>query len=76
MKLSEAIQKSENKHWLSASIRKNPSLTSEWFVMLIDGDQRPHMLVDDHENPIVNDDLNYFVELLKAIGLREFSVFL
>jgi hypothetical protein len=76
MRFSEAVNKGKTKYWLSATIRKNPSSPAQWFVMLVDSSQRSHMLVDDDENPIVDEDLNYFVELLKKIGVREFAVFL
>lgn len=76
MRLSEAVEKGKTKYWQSANIRKNPSSLTQWFVMLVDSYQRPHMLVDDCENPILNEDLNYFIELLKKIGVREFTVFL
>lgn len=76
MKLSNAIKKGEKKYWLSATIRKNPSSLTQWFVMLVDKKQRPHMLVDDNENPIVNQDLNHFIDVLKNIGINEFTVFL
>ncbi len=76
MKLSDAIEKACNKYWLSASLRKNPSLPTQWFVMLIDKNQRLHMLVDDDENPIINHDLNHFIDVLKSIGIREFTVYM
>ncbi|MBU2984118.1 hypothetical protein KO528_02035 [Saccharophagus degradans] len=76
MKLSEALTKGKEKYWVNANIRKNPSSTTQWFVMLADKYQRPHMLVDDQENPIVHHDLNYFSDLLKKIHVREFTVFL
>lgn len=75
MKLSEAIEKGKAKNWPCASLRKNPSSPTQWFVMLNDKNQRPHMLVDDNENPILSHDLNYFTELLKQVGVREFTVF-
>lgn len=76
MKLSKAIDKGKNKHWLCANIRKNPSSPTEWFVTLVDKNQLSYMLVDDNENPVLSRDLNYFTDTLKSIGVREFTVFL
>lgn len=76
MKLSEAIEKGQARHWLTAEVRKNPSAPKQWFVMLVDRDQLSHMLVDEDETPIVNSDLNYFSGLIKEIGVREFTVYL
>lgn len=76
MKLSVAIKKGKNKYWLHANIRKNPSSPKQWFVMLVDENQLSHMLVDDTEAPIVNQDLNYFTGVLKGLGVREFTVFI
>ena len=76
MKLSEAIYKGKNKNWLCANIRKNPASPSQWFVMLIDKNYMAHMLVDDDEAPILSRDLNQFTDVLKDIGIREFTVYL
>lgn len=76
MKLSAAIDKGKNKHWLCANIRKNPASPTEWFVMLVDKNQLSHMLVDDNEIPVLSRDLNCFTDALKSIGVREFTVFL
>ncbi len=76
MKLSEAIERGKAKSWLHANIRRNPSSPTQWFVMLTDKNQMPRMLVDDQENPIVSENLNYFVELMKSLNIREFSVFI
>ena len=74
MKLSDAMEHGKNKYWSHAHIRRNPSNPSQWFVMLACNKEKPHMLVDDHENPIVSKDLNHFVELIKTLGIREFTV--
>jgi hypothetical protein len=76
MKVDEAIEKGKHKHWLCASIRKNPSSPKQWFVMLEDVNHLTHMLVDPEENPILSCDLNQLTETLKNIGIREFTVFL
>lgn len=76
MKLSKAIEKGKEKYWLHAQIRRNPTDLSQWFVMLADIKQRPFMLVDDDDNTILSEDLNEFTELIKKIGIREFTVFL
>ncbi|MCR6650112.1 MAG: hypothetical protein NVV73_00825 [Cellvibrionaceae bacterium] len=76
MKLSEALKKRKTRHWQCANIRKNPSSPTQWFVMLVDRNQLSHMLVDESDNPITHHDLNHFAEVLKDIGVREFTVFL
>lgn len=76
MKLSEAIERGKNKSWLCANIRKNPSSPAQWFVMLVDKNQLPHMLVDDADSPVISDNLDYFTELMKKFGIREFTVYL
>jgi len=76
MKLSKAIEKGKEKNWLSAQIRRNPSAPQQWFVMLVDTQQRSFMLVSDEDDPILSEDLNEFVILMKKIGIREFTVFL
>lgn len=75
MKLTEAIEKGKNRNWLGAHIRKNPSSLHEWFVMLVDKEEIPHMLVGDDEIPIVSADLNTFTDLLKQFGIHEFTIF-
>ncbi len=74
MKLSEALERGKNKHWSNANVRRNPSNRNQWFVMLTCNEQKPHMLVDDDESPIVSEDLNHFVELVSSLGIREFTV--
>jgi len=77
MKLSKAIEKGKDKHWLSAQIRRNPSTRQQWFIMLVNIKQQIFMLADDDEDkPILSEDLNEFIELMKKIGIREFTVFL
>ncbi|WP_188151341.1 hypothetical protein [Teredinibacter waterburyi] len=76
MKISVAIKKGKTKNWLYGHIRRNPSSPKQWFVMLTDKKLRPFMLVNDDDNPILSEDLNEFIEIMKKIGLREFSVFL
>ena len=75
MKLSEALERGKNRYWSHANIRKDPSNLDQWFVMLASNAQKPHMLVDEQESPIVSKDLNYFVELMSSLGVREFTVF-
>lgn len=74
MTLSEALERGKNKYWSHANIRRNPSNRNQWFVMLACNNQKPYMLVDDQENPIVSEDLNHFVELIRTLGIREFTV--
>lgn len=76
MKLSQAISKGRAKKWLNASVRRSPSNSKEWFIMLKSTTQRLSMLVDDEDNVIVSEDLNEFVDLMKQIGIGEFTVFL
>lgn len=76
MRLTKAIEAGKNKFWLQGHVRKNPSSTAQWFVMLTDKNQMQHMLVDDQENPIVSEDLNRIAEIMKSVGIKEFSVFI
>lgn len=76
MRLSKAIEAGKNKFWLYGNVRKNPSSTAQWFVMLTDKNEMQHMLLDDQENPIVSEDLNRITKIMKSVGIREFSVFI
>ncbi|WP_049721208.1 hypothetical protein [Gilvimarinus polysaccharolyticus] len=76
MRLSEAIDHGDDKNWSCAQIRKNPSTPSQWFVMLIDKNQKQYMLVNDDESHILFEDLNMFSELFKSLSIKEFTVFL
>lgn len=76
MQLSNAIKKGEKKYWKCAHVRRNPSMPTQWFVMLLGQKRIPLMLVDDDEAPIVSEDLNAFNDLFKQLGIREFTVFL
>lgn len=76
MKLSEAIVKGRAKYWIGAHIRKNPGEPRNWFVMLLNRNAKQFMLVDENEAPIINDDFNELVTLLKQVGVSEFTTFL
>lgn len=76
MKLSKAIEKGKDKKWLNAQIRRNPSSRQQWFVMLVNIKQQISILADDDDNPILNEDLNKFIELMTMLSIREFTVFL
>lgn len=76
MKLADAIELGGNRNWMSADIRKNPSAPSQWFVMLVDKNEIPHMLVDDSERPLIREQIDGFVDVLRTVGVREFTVHL
>lgn len=76
MKLSDAIIKGAQKHWVNAHIRKNPSDLKQWFIMLVDAQQQSFILADDTDAPMVSEDLNTLSDVMRQIGVREFTVFL
>ncbi|MFT5888643.1 MAG: hypothetical protein ACI9BO_001466 [Zhongshania sp.] len=54
----------------------NPGNRSQWFVMLLNSHNKSFILADDHDNPITIDDMNALAELIKSIGLKDYTVFI
>lgn len=76
MKLSEALTLGANGHWQDAQVRVNPGDPNQWFVMLIDAGYKSFFLVDEDDKPITSDNITALAELIRSIGLKEFTVFL
>jgi len=81
MLLNDAIALGENGSWLEAQVRvspgtKTPSSKTQWFVMLRDTSNKSFVLADNDDQPIASEDMSALAELIRQIGLKEFTVFL
>jgi hypothetical protein len=76
MKLNEAITLGQARAWQEAQVRMNPGNRSQWFVMLLNSHNKSFILADDHDSPITIDDMNALAELIKSIGLKDYTVFI
>lgn len=76
MKLNDAIAMGKESVWIEAQVRANPGSLAQWFVTLRNTSNKYFILADDDDDPITMDDMNALAELIKSIGLKEFSVFL
>ncbi|MFV8818000.1 hypothetical protein [Haliea sp. E17] len=74
MKLDNAIDLGAQGAWKEAQVMVNPSLPTEWFVMLRDAHYKSFILADNDDSPISTDDLNALAQLIRAIGLKDFTV--
>lgn len=74
MNLSNAINLGRQANWSEACARVNPGNSKEWYIMLIDRNEKSYMLVDDNDVPITCRNLDAFIPILKEIGLKSFSV--
>jgi hypothetical protein len=76
MKLNEAIELGKAAHWQGAQVRVRPGNPDHWFVMLQDAHHKSYVLADNDDKPIAAEEMNRIVELIRRIGLKEFTVFL
>ena len=74
MKLNEAIERKGS--WQEAQIRISPGSRKQWFVMLHDCNYKSFILADNNDQSIATEDINALAELIRSIGLKEFTVFL
>jgi hypothetical protein len=76
MKLDNAVALGKSAAWQVAQVRTSPDNRRQWFVMLRDKSSKSYVLADNSDKPIVTEDLNSLVELIKSLGLNDFTVFL
>lgn len=76
MKLSEALTLGKTGHWKEAQVRVSPGDANQWFIMLNDATYKSFFLVDEDDKPITSEDITPLAELIRSIGLKEFTVFL
>lgn len=76
MKLDNAVALGKENRWKEAQVRVNPGSRKQWFVMLCDDCNKTFILADNGDNPIATDDLNALVQLIRSLGLKDFTVFL
>ncbi len=74
MKLDEAIELGAQGVWNEAQARMDPSSPAQWFVMLRDVHYKSFILADNDDNPISSEDLNALAQLVRSIGLKDFTV--
>lgn len=74
MKIQQATERFQTGRLDRAEIRRNPSDIRQWFVMLRQTDGKASVLVDEHERPVVNGDLEALFDTLKSIGFRETNI--
>ncbi|MDF1693511.1 MAG: hypothetical protein P1U47_14115 [Zhongshania sp.] len=81
MLLNEAIALGEKGCWQEAQVRispgtKTPESSTQWFVMLRDASNKSFVLADNNDQPIATEDMSALAQLIRSIGLKEFTVFL
>ncbi len=76
MKLDNAVALGKTGAWEEAQVRASPKNRTQWFVMLRDNRSKSFVLADNDDNPIATDDMNTLVQLIKSLGLNDFTVFL
>lgn len=76
MKLDNAVALGKAGAWEEAQVRVSPNNRTQWFVMLRDNHSKSFVLVDNDDTPIATDDMNTLVQLIKSLGLNDFTVFL
>lgn len=76
MKLDNAVALGETGVWDEAQVRLSPGSRAQWFAMLRDIYGKSFVLADNDDKPIATDDLNSLAELIKSLGLNDFTVFL
>jgi len=52
-------------------IRRNPNDCRQWFLLIKCTDGKSFILIDENNNPVVDEDLERLFKLLKVIGFRE-----
>lgn len=76
MKLNEAIELGKTRHWQNAQIRVKPGNLNKWFIMLCDNQYKSYILADNDDRAIAAEEINTLAEIIRAIGLKEFTVYL
>ncbi|WP_409526398.1 hypothetical protein [Nitrincola sp. MINF-07-Sa-05] len=76
MKLNEAIELGKTGRWQDAQVRVSPDNSNQWFVMLRDSHYKYFVLSDNDDRPIATEEMNRLADLIRSIGLKEFTVFL
>ncbi len=76
MKLDDAVALGAEDVWQEAQVRVSPGDRSEWFVMLRDRSNKSFILADNDDRPIATDNLNSLVQMMRWLGLKDFTVFL
>lgn len=76
MNLNKAIELSKAGHWQDAQVRVSPGNLNQWFVMLRDKRNKSFVLTDDNDDPIATEEMTRISEYIRAIGLKEFTVYL
>ncbi|WP_101758262.1 hypothetical protein [Oceanicoccus sp. KOV_DT_Chl] len=76
MKLDDAIALGRDGQWQEAQVRVSPQSRSQWFLMLSDHQNKFYILADNEDEPIASDDLNTLTQMIKSLGLKNFTVFL
>jgi len=76
MKISHAAQQFKAGSLDEIQVRKNPNNINQWFVMIRKRSGDLLMLADEHDEPIVDDDLTRLMGVLKSIGCKEAKIFL
>ncbi|NOY71242.1 MAG: hypothetical protein GXP14_02525 [Gammaproteobacteria bacterium] len=71
MKLSRARQQSVMKNLIEAELIRNPSNTSEWFIMLHKKTGKSFMLANDDDSIIVSSDMEQLLSVVKSLGFRQ-----
>lgn len=74
MKLNEAIELGKVGSWQDAQVRISPGSRDQWFVLLQDVYHKSFILADNDDQPIASEDMNALVQLIRSIGLKEFTV--
>ncbi len=74
MKLDNAIELGTQGVWKEARVMVSPSHPAQWFVMLRDIHYKSFILADNDDSPISMDDLNALAQLIRAVGLKDFTV--
>lgn len=76
MKQDNAVALGKTGVWEEAQVRVSPGNRQQWFVMLRDHHGKSFVLADNDDDPIATADLNVLVQLIKSLGLNDFTVFL
>ena len=76
MKLNDAIELGKTDRWQEAHVRVSPDNRNQWFVLLWDTQYKSFVLSDNEDRPIATEEINELAELVRSIGLKDFTVFL
>ena len=76
MNIQQAIEQYRGGNIDRLDIRRNLTNRRQWFVMIKQMDGKLLMLVDEDDEPVVNENLEQLFELLKGIGFREANIVL